>query len=138
MEGKDIPYRIGDVVQGEITGIKPYGVFVKLDDNSQGLIHISEADHGFIEDLSESFKVGTNIDVKIIDIDEHTNKMSLSVRALNSLSIPNHPSKRHRPKRRRTPAIGFQTLEEMMADWIDEGLGKINRRSGRDENNEPY
>lgn len=138
MIDKETPYRIGNIVQGKITGIKPYGVFVKLDENYQGLIHISEANHGFVEDLNETFKMGEEIIVKIIDIDEYTHQLSLSVRALKPLPVPDHPSKRHRPRRRQTPKIGFQSIEENMPGWIDEGLKNIRVRVERDGNNESY
>ena len=35
-------YELGDVLTGKVTGIQPYGAFVALDDNTQGLVHISE------------------------------------------------------------------------------------------------
>lgn len=43
--------RIGDKITGTISGIQSYGVFVKIDDEHQGLIHISELKHGFVSDL---------------------------------------------------------------------------------------
>ncbi|MBQ1342265.1 MAG: S1 RNA-binding domain-containing protein, partial [Erysipelotrichaceae bacterium] len=41
-------YRIGQVVQGTVTGIKPYGAFVKVDDRYDGMIHISEISSDFV------------------------------------------------------------------------------------------
>lgn len=35
-------YKVNDIVLGEVTGIQPYGAFMKIDENEQGLIHISE------------------------------------------------------------------------------------------------
>lgn len=138
MNYQELPYRIGDIVEGEITGIKQYGIFIKLDEEHQGLIHISEADHGFVEDLNENFDIGSLIAVKVIDIDEYTHKLSLSVRALKSLSVPDHPSRKHRPRRRRTPKVGFKSIDEKMDDWIDEGLQNINNYEERDVDNESY
>ena len=45
-------YKVGMTVYGKITGIKPYGAFVKFDDNVSGLIHISEISHGFVKDIN--------------------------------------------------------------------------------------
>ena len=56
-------YRIGMVLTGRVTGIQPYGAFVLLDDNTQGLIHISELKHGFISDVSDYLKVGQMVKV---------------------------------------------------------------------------
>ena len=41
-------YQSGQVVQGIVTGIKPYGAFVKIDDNTDGLIHISEISDNYV------------------------------------------------------------------------------------------
>ena len=73
-------YRIGMVLDGKVTGIQPYGAFVALDDKTQGLIHISECRHGFIDDIRSYLKVGQRVKVMIIDIDEYTQKISLPVR----------------------------------------------------------
>ena len=42
-------YKIGEIVEGIITGIQPYGAFVSLDDETCGLIHISEISDGFVK-----------------------------------------------------------------------------------------
>lgn len=67
-------YKIGMVIKGTVTGIQPYGAFVSLDNETQGLIHISECKHGFVKDLSEVLEVGSDIEVMVLDIDEYTKK----------------------------------------------------------------
>jgi len=67
-------YTIGDRVRGKVTGIQPYGVFVELDEQTQGLIHISEVKHAYVKDLHELFEVGEDVDVMIMDIDEYSKK----------------------------------------------------------------
>ncbi len=69
-----IDYRVGDIIDGRVTGIQPYGVFVLLDAHQQGLIHISECQHGYVERLSDHFKVGSTIQVMVLDIDEYSKK----------------------------------------------------------------
>ncbi len=73
-------YTIGDEVDGEITGIVDFGVFVKIEDGLEGLVHISELDWGLVEDPRRIFKVGQGIRAKIIDI--QSGKISLSIKAL--------------------------------------------------------
>jgi small subunit ribosomal protein S1 len=74
-------YKVGDIVEGEITGIVDFGVFVKFGpENLEGLIHISELDWQLIEDPSEVVKVGEIVKAKIIDITD--GRISLSLRAL--------------------------------------------------------
>lgn len=67
-------YKIGMIVKGRITGIQPYGAFVSLDKETQGLIHISECTHGYVKNLNEVLTVGDVMDVVILDIDEYTKK----------------------------------------------------------------
>lgn len=73
-------YKVGEVVEGEITGITDFGAFVKFGENLEGLIHISELDWKIIEDPSEVVKVGEKVKAKIIEISGE--KVSLSLKAL--------------------------------------------------------
>lgn len=73
-------YKVGDVVDGEITGIVDFGAFIKFND-LEGLIHISELDWQLIESPSEIVKVGEKVQAKIIEITPD-GRISLSLRAL--------------------------------------------------------
>lgn len=120
-------FQIGDIVEGEVTGIQNYGIFVKISDKMQGLVHISECQHGFISSLEELVHIGDKVKVQVIDIDEYTHKISLSMRTLSKLNVPMHPAKIKHRYRKRLPNIGFQTLADKMPEWIDEGLKLIER-----------
>lgn len=112
---------IGQVVSGKVTGIKPYGAFISLDDEMTGLIHISEISNGFVKDVSRYVKVGDTINVKIIDIDADSKQCRLSIKALND-------RRRQKRKIRYKPlqtTIGFKTIEENMDKWINEALEEI-------------
>lgn len=73
-------YKIGDEVSGTVTGMVDFGVFVKLEEGLEGLVHISEINWSLVEDPRLLFKVGEKVKVKIIEIKE--NKISLSLKAL--------------------------------------------------------
>ncbi|MDQ3076659.1 MAG: S1 RNA-binding domain-containing protein [bacterium] len=73
-------YKINDEVEGEVTGIVDFGVFVKIEEGLEGLVHISEIDWALVEDPKQLFKVGQKVKVKIIEIKE--GKVSLSIKAL--------------------------------------------------------
>ncbi len=73
-------YDVGASVMGEVTGMVDFGVFVKLEEGLEGLVHISEIDWGLVDDPRHFFKVGDHVKVKIIDIKE--GKVSLSVKQL--------------------------------------------------------
>ena len=73
-------YKVGEVVEGEITGITDFGAFIKFGENLEGLIHISELDWAIIEDPAEIVRVGEKLQAKIIEISD--DKVSLSLKAL--------------------------------------------------------
>lgn len=71
---------IGRIVKGKITGIQPYGAFVLLEDNKQGMIHISEIANEYVKDIHDYVKVGEEVFVKILAIDETETRIRLSLR----------------------------------------------------------
>jgi len=73
-------YEVGDSVEGDVTGVVDFGVFVKIEEGLEGLVHISEIDWGLVEDPRAFFKVGDKVKAKIIEIKD--GKISLSVKAL--------------------------------------------------------
>ncbi len=73
-------YKVGDAVSGVVTGSTDFGVFVKLEEGLEGLVHISEMDWGLVEDPKNRFKVGEQVQVKVIEIKD--GKVSLSIKAL--------------------------------------------------------
>lgn len=74
-------FKVGDTVEGEITGITDFGVFIKFNEGElEGLIHISELDWQLIENPADVVKVGDKVKAKIISI--LGSKVSLSLKAL--------------------------------------------------------
>lgn len=73
-------YHIGDVLVGTVTGATEFGVFVKLEEGLEGLVHISEMDWALVENPKSRYKVGEQINIKVIDVKD--DKVSLSVKAL--------------------------------------------------------
>lgn len=73
-------YSLGDELTGEVTGLVDFGIFVKLEEGLEGLVHISEIDWGLVENPKAMFKIGEKVRVKIIEIKE--DKISLSIKAL--------------------------------------------------------
>lgn len=73
-------YVLGDVVTGEVTGMVDFGIFVKLEEGLEGLVHISEIDWALVENPKLLFHIGEKVKVKIIEIKD--GKISLSIKAL--------------------------------------------------------
>jgi small subunit ribosomal protein S1 len=73
-------YVVGDELETTVAGIVDFGVFLKIEDGLEGLVHISEIDWGLVEDPRALFKIGDKVKAKIIEIKE--GKISLSIKAL--------------------------------------------------------
>ncbi|MBP9782655.1 MAG: S1 RNA-binding domain-containing protein [Candidatus Pacebacteria bacterium] len=73
-------YTLGDEVNGTVTGVVEFGIFVKLDDGVEGLVHKSEIDWGLVEDTKTHARVGDKVRAKIIEVKD--GKISLSLKAL--------------------------------------------------------
>ncbi len=73
-------FSVGDVLEGEITGAVDFGIFIKIGDGLEGLVHISEIDWGLIENPKSMYKVGDKVNVKVIEVKD--GKVSLSIKAL--------------------------------------------------------
>lgn len=79
-EVKVSKYSVGDVVMGEVTGAVDFGIFVRLEEGLEGLVHISEIDWGLVENTRSLFKVGDKVRVKVIEVKD--DKISLSIKQL--------------------------------------------------------
>lgn len=89
---------VGQIVEGKITGITAFGVFLDIGDGKSGLVHISEVSRTYINDLNEVVKVGDLAKAKILNIGDD-GKISLSIKRAAE------PEKREpRERRERRPA----------------------------------
>ncbi len=73
-------YHAGDVLDGIVTGATDFGIFVKLEEGLEGLVHISEMDWALVENPRTRYKTGEKIKVRVIDVKD--DKVSLSIKAL--------------------------------------------------------
>ena len=71
--------KIGDIVEGKITTITSFGVFVDIGDGKSGMVHISEVAKNYVNDIKEHVKVNDVVKVKILNIAED-GKISLSIK----------------------------------------------------------
>ena len=106
-------YNLNDIIEVTVTSIVPYGVFTKADFGYTGLIHISEITGGYIKNISQYFKVGNIVKVKIIGIDEEKKHLSLSTKdiLINTISSGENDLKE--------VGLGFEDLKEKLPEWIN-------------------
>ena len=117
-------YRIGDIVEGIVTYIMSYGVFVHVDNEVSGLVHISEIHRGYVKRIEDFLKVGQFYDFMILQYDADRGHLRLSYRQ-------GSPYQRYRKQRRYLKnrnrnellppnEIGFKSLKEQLPKWIEE------------------
>lgn len=85
---------VGNIIDGTVSGITKFGVFVDLGEKQTGLVHISEVAHGYVEDINTLLKVEDPVKVKVLSIDG--NKIGLSIRQTQSKEVV---SEERRPRR---------------------------------------
>lgn len=109
--------RKGRIIRGTVTGVESYGAFVSCDDYYTGLIHISEISSGFVRNVEDFVKVGDLILAEVLDIDEESGHLKLSIKNLDYKK--NVYYKRRKIKE---TSLGFKTLEYKLPIWINEAL----------------
>lgn len=75
-------YKLGDVVKGTVSKIMPFGVFVELDQDIQGLAHLVELSHENVKDASQVVKEGEEREFKVISIEPAEHRLGLSIKQL--------------------------------------------------------
>ncbi|MGA9468636.1 MAG: S1 domain-containing post-transcriptional regulator GSP13 [Exiguobacterium marinum] len=120
-------YEKDQVLKGKVTGIQPFGAFVALDDETQGLVHISEISHDYVKDVNDYVQVGQEVEVKILEVDEASKKIKLSMKATQEAPKREKSAKtaRRAPRRneassnfKQEEAPGFTVLKDKLEDWI--------------------
>lgn len=119
----------GNIVEGKISGVTQFGAFVSLDEGKTGLVHISEIALEYVKDINDHVKVGDDVKVKILSIDEK-GKISLSIKQAILAERKNAPRP---PRPKRLDTIDFskkssgapQTFEEMMSRFKQDSDEKM-------------
>lgn len=95
-------FKIGDIVEGKIVGIKEYGVFADIGDGKSGMVHISEVSRTYVNNINEHVKENDVFKMKILNISED-GKISLSIKQALPPEDPAEKAKRQK-RRPRTAA----------------------------------
>lgn len=114
-------YQIGDTADGEVTGVVDFGVFVKLEQGLEGLVHISELDWGLVEDPHMFCNVGDKVKVKVIEIKD--GKISLSIKALKE--NPWHTAAERYSKGMEVPGVVIKYNKHGALASIEEGVAGL-------------
>ena len=88
-------YAEGDVVHGKVVRLVPFGAFVEVENGIDGLVHVSQISHEWLENPTSVLQIGEEIDAKILVLDPANKKMTLSIKAL----LPEPEVTKVRPRR---------------------------------------
>lgn len=113
--------KVNNIIEGQVTGVTKYGIFVSLCDNYTGMIHISEVSNKFVSNLEERFKVGDVIKVKILSINEDKLQVRLSLKRISRVNKMNKSIKEK--------GNGFQPLSQKMPEWINKKIKDLEKNS---------
>jgi len=121
---------VGSRVQGKVTSVTDFGVFVEVEEGIEGLIHISQLSTERVEKPSTLFQVGKVVEAEVIHIDPREHKMGLSIKALRR-SEERAEMEAYLRREREEARFSFEDIlrEELRLDK-DEGEEKSGRRKG--------
>ncbi|HXM27567.1 MAG TPA: 30S ribosomal protein S1 [Chthoniobacterales bacterium] len=77
----DQKYKIGDLVQGKVTKLASFGAFVQLQDDIDGLVHISQLSEEHVAKVKDVLKVGQDVEARVIKVDKAERRIGLSIKA---------------------------------------------------------
>lgn len=110
-------YMEGNVIKCIVSGVEPYGIFVKIGEEYSGLIHISEISNKYVQNISDYVKINEIIYAKILTIDAKNYQMSLSIK-----DISYKMKSSGKRKKIVETKCGFNTLAYKLPYWIEENI----------------
>lgn len=125
-------YPVGSKVKGQITSIPDFGVFVRLEEGVEGLIHVSQLSTERIDKPASLFKVGDEVEAEVIHVDVNERKIGLSIRALRK-SEERQEMESYLKRDKQGGMFSFESLlnEELRLDRDEEGQpGRKNKGGG--------
>ena len=108
-----------DIIKAKVTGIQEYGAFVNIDNEHDGLVHISEISYGYVKNINDYVKIGDKIYAEIINVDDKTNQLRLSIKDID------YKNDGSRLKRIAETKSGFEPLKDNLDEWINRKIKEI-------------
>ncbi|MBP3706794.1 MAG: S1 RNA-binding domain-containing protein [Clostridia bacterium] len=134
-------FKVGDIVDGKITGITNFGVFADIGEGKSGMVHISEIAHTYVNDIHEHVKENDVVKMKVLSIGED-GKISLSIkRAISPEKTEERPRRERKTYQAPKPDNSYTwtpkkqepvSFEEMMNQFklsSDEKFSDLKRKN---------
>ncbi len=125
---------VGSKLTGKVTGITHFGAFVELPGGSTGLVHISEVADNYVKDINEFIKVGEEVLVKVMNV-EQDGKIGLSIRQAKerptrSEAPSQRPTRPHSGSRGQRPTtISFEDKMSRFLKDSEERISTLKRQT---------
>lgn len=133
-------YAEGDVVHGKVVRIVPFGAFVELEKGIDGLVHVSQISHEWLENPTSVLSIGEEIDAQILAFNPEEHKITLSIKALQPAPEVEYPrehddgGKPQRQKKSKRSNRGNYSEEEEYSGWSESFEGaSISELLGSDD-----
>ena len=123
-------YAEGDVVHGKVVRIVPFGAFVEVEKGIDGLVHVSQISHEYLENPTAALAIGQEVDAKIIKLDCAEKKMTLSIKALepkpeSAERKPRAPKAEDGEVKEKVRKPRAPKAEEEVTEWKEEVTGGV-------------
>jgi polyribonucleotide nucleotidyltransferase len=127
--------QVGKIYHGRVTSIKDFGAFVEILPGRDGLVHISELSTGYVSSVGDVCRIGDEMKVLVIDVDEHDRVKLSRKRAHEELGIPDEMATAERPPRAEGDGDGgeYRAGGERTEYRGGEGRGEYRGGEGRGE-----
>ena len=122
-------FTVGSIYEGKVTGITGFGAFVQLAPGKSGMVHISEIDNTFVDDIKKHIKEGDIVKVKLIGIDQN-GRINLSIK--KALPASEKPQSAPRPERAAVSTVASSDgsmLEKSQDSAFEDKLRMFMQRS---------
>ncbi len=128
---------IGEILNGKVSGITRFGVFVDLGEGKTGMVHISEVASTFVENINDFITVGQEVKVKVLSIGED-GKISLSIKRAQERErrpAPRRPvAPPDRPTggewvERKTENLSFEDMMSKFKQTSDDKMSDLKRKN---------
>lgn len=106
---------VGEIYTGEVMGITKFGAFVKIDEKTTGLVHISEVADTYVKEISDFLQVGDEVKVKVLNVSDN-GKVGLSIKK----AVPPEPPAAPRPQ-----PIPNDRFEDKLAEFMKNSNEKL-------------
>lgn len=115
-------YQVGDVVTGKVVRIVSFGAFVEVEKGVDGLVHVSQICHEFLENPATKLKVGDEVSAKILAIDVEKEKLTLSIKATLDAPVKEEKVEEDKPKKERKAK---KEEDDEIRGWTESADGGI-------------